>query len=311
MADRIATRVAFGNALAELGEKKKFYVMDADLSGSTQTGIFAKLFPDRFINCGIAEQNMVATAAGIASTGMPVVCSGFAVFVSGRAFEQIRNSVAYPRLNVKLCPTHGGITVGEDGPTHQACEDLAIMRALPNMVVINPADATEAADAVRAILEYDGPVYCRLGRASVPVLFDPATYRFAWGKGRVMADGNDAVIVATGIMVSAALEARTLLREEGIDAAVLNIPTIKPLDGELIASYAAKTGRVVTAEEHSVIGGLGGAVAEFLSETLPTRMARVGMPDCFGHSAPADRLLEHYGLTPAGIAEAVRRLCRQ
>ncbi|MBP5230924.1 MAG: transketolase family protein [Clostridia bacterium] len=308
MDERIATRAAYGRKLAELGGKAMFFVMDADLSGSTQTSLFAKQYPDRFINCGIAEQNMIATAAGIASTGVPVFCSSFAMFAAGRAFEQIRNSVAYPRLNVKICATHAGITVGEDGPTHQFCEDLAAMRAIPKMTVLSPADAVETEAAVEAMLEYDGPVYCRLGRHPVPVLFDPADYRLEWGKGRVLADGTDCVIIATGVMTDAALKARALLAGDGIDAAVLNIPFIKPLDSDLIARYAAKTGAVVTAEEHTVIGGLGGAVAECLAETVPTRMARVGLEDVFGKSAPADVLLEAYRLTPAGIADKVRKL---
>ena len=308
MAETIATRAAYGKALAELGESRMFYVMDADLSGSTQTGVFGKKFPDRFVNCGIAEQNMVATAAGIASTGVPVFCSSFAMFAVGRAFEQIRNSVAYPRMNVKICASHAGITVGEDGPTHQFCEDIALMRALPNMTVINPADAVETRAAVEAMLNYDGPVYCRLGRYAVPVIFDPDDYRFEWGKGMALADGKDVTIVATGIMVDAALKARALLAGEGIDAAVLDIHTIKPLDGNLIASFAAKTGAVVTVEEHTVIGGLGSAVAELLSETVPVKMKRVGMNDVFGKSAPAQTLLDHYRLNAAGVADAVRTL---
>ena len=308
MGERIATRVAFGNALAELGETRRFYVMDADLSGSTQTALFAKKYPERFVNCGIAEQNLLATAAGIACTGVPVVCSGFAMFTAGRAYEQIRNAVAYPKLNVKVCVTHAGITVGEDGPTHQDCEDLAVMRSIPNMQVLSPADATEVRAAMEYILDCDGPVYCRFGRFAVPVLFDPAAYRFRPGKGMVLADGADVTLIATGIMVSAALEARELLKADGIDAAVLNIHTIKPLDADLVAAYAAKTGAVVTAEEHSIIGGLGGAVAECLAETVPTRMARVGMRDCFGKSAPAEALLDRYGLNAEGIAEQARRL---
>ena len=308
MGERIATRVAFGNALADLGETRSFYVMDADLSGSTQTAVFAKKFPDRFVNCGIAEQNLIATAAGIASTGVPVVCSGFSMFTAGRAYEQIRNAVAYPKLNVKICVTHAGITVGEDGPTHQNCEDLAVMRSVPNLQVFSPADATESYAAMAYILDSDGPVYCRFGRFAVPVIFDPATYRFRPGKGMVLADGAHVTLIATGIMVTAALEARELLKADGIDAAVLNIHTIKPLDADLVTAYAAKTGAVVTAEEHSIIGGLGGAVAECLAETVPTRMARVGMRDCFGKSAPADALLNYYGLNAEGIAEQARRL---
>lgn len=308
MADRIATRAAYGKALAALGEKYSFYVMDADLSGSTQTGVFGKKFPERFINCGIAEQNMISTAAGIASTGVPVFCSSFAMFCCGRAYEQIRNSVAYPRMNVKICASHAGITVGEDGPTHQYCEDMAVMRATPNMVVVNPADATETEAAIEAILKYDGPVYCRLGRFAVPVVFDPADYHFTLGKGNVLADGKDVAIFATGIMIAAALEARELLKADGIDAAVLDIHTVKPIDRELVTAYAAKTGAVVTAEEHTIIGGLGSAVAEVLAETVPTKMARVGIEDVFGTSASAEVLLEHYSLNAKGIVAKTKAL---
>ena len=308
MADRIATRAAYGKALAALGEKYSFYVMDADLSGSTQTGVFGKKFPERFINCGIAEQNMISTAAGIASTGVPVFCSSFAMFCCGRAYEQIRNSVAYPRMNVKICASHAGITVGEDGPTHQYCEDIAVMRATPNMVVVNPADATETEAAIEAILKYDGPVYCRLGRFAVPVVFDPADYHFTLGKGNVLADGKDVAIFATGIMIAAALEARELLKADGIDAAVLDIHTVKPIDRELVTAYAAKTGAVVTAEEHTIIGGLGSAVAEVLAETVPTKMARVGIEDVFGTSASAEVLLEHYSLNAKGIVAKTKAL---
>lgn len=310
MADRIATRAAYGKALADLGEKYDFYVMDADLSGSTQTAVFGKKFPDRFVNCGIAEQNMISTAAGIATTGLPVFASSFAMFACGRAYEQIRNSVAYPRLNVKIAASHAGVTVGEDGATHQFCEDMTLMRSLPNMTVVNPADATEAYAAVEAILKHDGPVYFRLGRYAVPVVFDPASYKFELGKGNVIRDGADAVIFATGIMVAAAIEAASALALEGIDAAVVDIHTIKPLDNELVLEYAAKTGRVVTAEEHTVIGGLGGAVAELLGENLPTRMKRVGVNDCFGKSAKASEALDMFGLNAASVAAAVRALVK-
>ena len=310
MADRIATRAAYGKALADLGEKYDFYVMDADLSGSTQTAVFGKKFPDRFVNCGIAEQNMISTAAGIAMTGLPVFASSFAMFACGRAYEQIRNSVAYPRLNVKIAASHAGVTVGEDGATHQFCEDMTLMRSLPNMTVVNPADATEAYAAVEAILKHNGPVYFRLGRYAVPVVFDPASYKFELGKGNVIRDGADAVIFATGIMVAAAIEAASALALEGIDAAVVDIHTIKPLDNELVLEYAAKTGRVVTAEEHTVIGGLGGAVAELLGEKLPTRMKRVGVNDCFGKSAKASEALDMFGLNAASVAAAVRALVK-
>lgn len=310
MADRIATRAAYGKALADLGEKYDFYVMDADLSGSTQTAVFGKKFPDRFVNCGIAEQNMISTAAGIATTGLPVFASSFAMFACGRAYEQIRNSVAYPRLNVKIAASHAGVTVGEDGATHQFCEDMTLMRSLPNMTVVNPADTTEAYAAVEAILKHNGPVYFRLGRYAVPVVFDPASYKFELGKGNVIRDGADAVIFATGIMVAAAIEAASALALEGIDAAVVDIHTIKPLDNELVLEYAAKTGRVVTAEEHTVIGGLGGAVAELLGENLPTRMKRVGVNDCFGKSAKASEALDMFGLNAASVAAAVRALVK-
>ena len=310
MADRIATRAAYGKALADLGEKYDFYVMDADLSGSTQTAVFGKKFPDRFVNCGIAEQNMISTAAGIATTGLPVFASSFAMFACGRAYEQIRNSVAYPRLNVKIAASHAGVTVGEDGATHQFCEDMTLMRSLPNMTVVNPADATEAYAAVEAILKHNGPVYFRLGRYAVPVVFDPASYKFELGKGNVIRDGADAVIFSTGIMVAAAIEAASALALEGIDAAVVDIHTIKPLDNELVLEYAAKTGRVVTAEEHTVIGGLGGAVAELLGENLPTRMKRVGVNDCFGKSAKASEALDMFGLNAASVAAAVRALVK-
>lgn len=310
MADRIATRAAYGKALADLGEKYDFYVMDADLSGSTQTAVFGKKFPDRFVNCGIAEQNMISTAAGIATTGLPVFASSFAMFACGRAYEQIRNSVAYPRLNVKIAASHAGVTVGEDGATHQFCEDMTLMRSLPNMTVVNPADATEAYAAVEAILKHNGPVYFRLGRYAVPVVFDPASYKFELGRGNVIRDGADAVIFATGIMVAAAIEAASALALEGIDAAVVDIHTIKPLDNELVLEYAAKTGRVVTAEEHTVIGGLGGAVAELLGENLPTKMKRVGVNDCFGKSAKASEALDMFGLNAASVAAAVRALVK-
>ena len=253
---------------------------------------------------------MISTAAGIATTGLPVFASSFAMFACGRAYEQIRNSVAYPRLNVKIAASHAGVTVGEDGATHQFCEDMTLMRSLPNMTVVNPADATEAYAAVEAILKHNGPVYFRLGRYAVPVVFDPASYKFELGKGNVIRDGADAVIFATGIMVAAAIEAASALALEGIDAAVVDIHTIKPLDNELVLEYAAKTGRVVTAEEHTVIGGLGGAVAELLGENLPTRMKRVGVNDCFGKSAKASEALDMFGLNAASVAAAVRALVK-
>jgi transketolase len=307
-AKTVATRVAYGNALADLGDKYNFFVLDADLSGSTQTAIFGKKFPDRFINCGIAESNMISVAAGIAASGVPAFASSFAMFACGRAYEQIRNSVAYPELNVKICASHAGVTVGEDGATHQFNEDIALMRSMPQMTVVNPADATEAYAAVEAILNHYGPVYMRLGRYAVPVVFDKETYKFELGKGVVLADGSDVVIFATGIMNAAALDARELLKAEGIDAAVVNIHTIKPIDKEIIIKYAEKTKRIVTAEEHSIIGGLGSAVADVTSEYCPTRMARVGIEDVFGTSGKAGELLGHFNLNAQGIVNKVKSL---
>ncbi|MFA6948195.1 MAG: transketolase family protein [Eubacteriales bacterium] len=302
MADKIATREAYGNALAELGDKYDFVVFDADLAAATKTGIFKKKFPNRFFDCGIAEGNMMSVAAGVATTGRVPFVSTFAMFAAGRAFEQIRNSIGYPHLNVKICATHAGISVGEDGATHQCNEDIATMRTIPGMTIINPADAVETRAAIEAIINYNGPCYVRLGRLAVPVINDAASYKFEMGRGVVLADGSDVAIFATGIMVSAALEARELLKAQGIDAAVINIHTIKPLDEELVVRYAGKCGAVVTAEEHNIIGGLGGAVCETLSEKLPTPVMRVGVADSFGRSGKVPPLLELYGLTPAAIA---------
>ena len=305
MAD-IATRVSYGRALADLGEKYMFAVMDADLSGSTQTKMFADKFPERFINCGIAEQNMIGVAAGIAATGMPVFASSFAMFASGRAYEQIRNSVGHTRLNVKICASHAGVTVGEDGATHQFCEDMAIMRSIPGMVVISPADDTEAYAAIEAILKYDGPVYCRLGRQAVPVVFDPATYKFELFKAVPLTEGKDCAVFANGVMIDRALQAYKLLKDEGIEISVINTHTVKPLDEQTVLEYAAKTRRVVTVEEHSVIGGLGSAVCELLSEKLPTPVTRIGINDVFGVSGKAGELLDLFGLNAAGIVRAVK-----
>lgn len=306
--EKQATRMAYGQALCDLGEKYDFLVMDADLSGSTQTGMFAKKFPDRFFNCGIAEQNMLSVAAGIATTGKPVFVSSFAMFAVGRAYEQIRNSVCYPALNVKICASHAGVTVGEDGATHQYCEDLGVLRTIPGLTVISPADAVEAYAAIEAVLKMDGPVYVRLGRYAVPVVFDKETYKFEAGKAVPICEGDDAVVFATGIMLAAALEAKDILAAEGINISVVNVHTIKPIDEETVIKYATKTGRVVTAEEHTIVGGLGSAVAEVLSENAPTRMKRVGMNDCFGKSAPAGELLDVYNLNAAGIVKAVKEL---
>ncbi len=304
---KIATREAYGAALAEFGAQYDIVVMDADLSKSTKTDSFKKQFPDRFFNTGIAEANMMSTAAGIASCGKTVFASSFAMFAAGRAFEQIRNSICYPHLNVKIGATHAGISVGEDGATHQCLEDLALMRTLPGMVVINPADAVEARLAVKAAIEYDGPCYLRFGRLAVPVLFDD-TYRFEIGKGVELAGGSDATIIATGLMVEAALEARKLLSQEGIDARVINIHTIKPIDAEIIQKAALETGAIVTAEEHNVIGGLGSAVAEVLCEHTPCPMARIGTQDVFGQSGKPNELLELYHMTPKDIVLAVKQV---
>lgn len=303
---KIATRMAYGQALCDLGDKYDFIVMDADLSGSTQTGMFAKKFPDRFFNCGIAEQNMLSVAAGIATTGKPVFVSSFAMFAVGRAYEQIRNSVCYPNLNVKICASHAGVTVGEDGATHQYCEDLSVLRTVPHLTVVSPADSVEAYAAMEAVLKHDGPVYVRLGRYAVPTVFDKESYNFELGKAVPLCEGDDAVVFATGIMVAAALEAKEILAAEGINISVVNVHTIKPIDKETVIKYAKKTGKVVTAEEQTVVGGLGGAVAEVLSENAPTLMRRVGLNDRFGRSAPAGELLERYNLNAAGIVAAVK-----
>ena len=302
MAEKIATREAYGNALAEFGAKYDFVVLDADLAAATKTGVFKKKFPERFFDCGIAEGNMMTVAAGLAAAGQVPFASTFAMFAAGRAFEQIRNSIAYPHLNVKIGATHAGITVGEDGATHQCLEDLGVMRTIPGMAIVNPADATEARAAVEWAINYNGPVYLRFGRMAVPVLFDQNTYKFEFGKGVTMADGKDVTIVATGIMVDMAMSARELLAAEGINARVINIHTIKPIDREIIIAAAAETGAIVTAEEHNVIGGLGSAVAEVVAETKPVPVLRVGTEDRFGKSGKVPALLEEYGLTPAAIA---------
>lgn len=305
--DKKATRESYGMALADLGEKYDIVVMDADLSKSTKTDTFKKKFPERFINTGIAEGNMLSTAAGIASTGKIVFASSFAMFAAGRAFEQIRNSVAYPHLNVKIGATHAGISVGEDGATHQCLEDIGIMRTIPGMVILNPADHVEAMAAVEAAVKYDGPVYLRFGRLPVAQIFDENTYKFELGKGVQLAEGTDATIIATGLMVPYALEARDILKNEGIDAAVINIHTIKPIDREIVAQAAKKTGAIVTAEEHNVNGGLGSAVAEVLCEECPVPMLRVGTQDVFGKSGKPYELLKEYGLSAENIAENVKK----
>ena len=308
MAEKIATRESYGAALAALGEKHDFLVLDADLSKSTKTDVFKKKFPERFYNCGIAEGNMVCVAAGIASTGRPVFASSFAMFASGRAFEQIRNCIGYPHLNVKIGATHAGITVGEDGATHQCNEDIAIMRTIPGMVIINPADANEAIHATEAALLHNGPVYLRFGRYAVPnFTADIPDYKFELGKGVKYTDGSDVTIVATGLMVAFAMEAYEQLKNEGINARVVNIHTIKPIDRELLVESAKETGAVVTCEEHSIIGGLGSAVCEVLSEECPVPVVRVGVRDEFGRSGKVPELLEKYGLTSSDIVAAAKR----
>lgn len=306
MTKKTATREAYGKALAELGKSNsRVVVLDADLSKSTKTADFAKVFPDRFFNMGIAEQNLIGTAAGFAAAGKIPFASTFAVFATGRAFEQIRNSVAYTRLNVKIAATHAGVTVGEDGGSHQSVEDIALMRSLPNMTVFVPADGNETFGAVNTAAEMEGPVYIRLGRAGVPPVH-PEGFQFVPGKAAVLREGGDVTIIAAGIMVSAAMEAASALSGEGIEARVLSMHTVKPLDVEAVVAAARETGALVTAEEHNVIGGLGGAVCEVICDHFPVPVKRVGMPDVFGESGTPDELLEKFGLTPSGIIDAVK-----
>ncbi len=309
MADvkKIATREAYGAALCELAPKYDFVVLDADLAAATKTGMFKKQYPERFFDCGIAEGNMMSVAAGIASTGKTVFASSFAMFAAGRAFEQVRNSIGYPHLNVKIGATHGGISVGEDGATHQCNEDFATMRSIPEMVIINPCDAVEARAAVEASLLHDGPVYMRFGRYACPIL-NGEDYKFELGKGVCLAEGNDVTLVATGLMVSIALEARELLAKEGISARVVNIHTIKPIDKDIIVKAARETGALVTAEEHNIYGGLGSAVAEVLVENCPVPMARVGVEDTFGRSGTVPALLEYYGLTAENMSKKAKEV---
>lgn len=304
---KIATRESYGNALAELGAQyPDLVVLDADLAAATKTGIFKKAFPERHIDCGIAECNMVGIAAGLAATGKIPFVSSFAMFAAGRAFEQIRNSVGYPKLNVKIGATHAGISVGEDGATHQCNEDIALMRTIPGMVVINPADDVEAKAAVKAAIEHVGPVYIRFGRLAVPVINDTADYKFEMGKGVVLREGKDITIVATGLCVSESLAAAELLAKDGIDAKVINIHTIKPLDEDLIVKAAKETGKVFTVEEHSVIGGLGSAVCDCLSEKAPTKVVKIGVNDVYGESGPAVELVKKYGLDSEGIYKKIK-----
>ena len=307
---KIATRASYGEALVELGkEHDDVVVLDADLAAATKTGTFKKAFPDRFFDCGIAESNLMGVAAGIATTGMVPFASTFAMFAAGRAFEQVRNSIGYPHLNVKIGATHAGISVGEDGATHQCNEDIALMRTIPGMTIICPADDVDAKAAVKAAYEMDGPVYLRFGRLAVPVINDTPDYKFEIGKGVTLKEGKDVTIVATGLCVNSALEAAELLAKDGIEAKVINIHTIKPLDEELIVTAAKETGKVVTVEEHSVIGGLGGAVCEVLGEKAPVPVKRIGVNDVFGESGPAVKLIEKYGLDGNGVYSSVKAFC--
>ena len=312
MADvkKIATRDSYGKALAALGEEHPdLVVLDADLAGATKTATFQKAFPDRHFDCGIAEANMVCVAAGLSTTGLVPFASSFAMFAAGRAFEQVRNSVGYLHLNVKIGATHGGLSVGEDGASHQCCEDFALMRSIPGMVVMSPADDVEARAMVKAAYEYVGPVYMRFGRAAVPVIHEE-DYKFEIGKGEVLKDGKDVAIIANGLMVAEALEAAETLKAEGIEAMVINMATIKPLDNELVLSAAKKCGKVITCEEHSVIGGLGEAVCSLLSENLPTPVKRIGVEDTFGRSGTAKEVLDAYGLNAAHIVSAAEAFCK-
>ena len=308
---KIATRESYGNALVELGaEHDNLIVLDADLAAATKTGVFKKAYPDRHIDCGIAECNMMGIAAGLSTTGIVPFASTFAMFAAGRAFEQVRNSIGYPHLNVKIGATHAGISVGEDGATHQCNEDIALMRTIPGMVILNPADDVEAKACVKAAYEYNGPVYLRFGRLAVPVINDRPDYKFELGKGVVLREGKDVTIVATGLCVSSALEAAEKLAADGIDAKIINIHTIKPLDEELIVAAAKETGKVVTVEEHSVIVGLGSAVCDALAEKCPAPVKKIGVQDVFGESGPAAALLAKYKLDGEGVYEQVKEFCK-
>ncbi len=313
MADvkKIATRDSYGNALKELGaEHEDLIVFDADLAGATKTGVFKKAFPNRHFDCGIAEADMIVAAAGASTMGLVPFASSFAMFAAGRGFEQIRNSIGYPHLNVKIGATHGGISVGEDGASHQCCEDFALMRSIPGMVVMCPSDDVEARAAVRAAYEHQGPVYLRFGRLAVPVIHDEDSFSFAIGKGEVLRDGTDVAILATGLMVAEAVEAAQTLAEAGISACVVNLCTIKPLDEELVLQVAQKCGKVITCEEHNIIGGLGEAVCALLSEKCPTPVRRIGVNDEFGHSGPAAALLKQFGLSAEHIVAVAKDFCK-
>ena len=312
MADikKLATREGYGRALLTLGEKySDVVVLDADLAGATKTGVFAKAYPDRHFNCGIAEGNMMCVAAGLATTGLVPFASSFAMFAAGRAFEQVRNSIGYPHLNVKIGATHGGISVGEDGASHQCCEDFALMRSIPGMTIICPADAEEAYAATLAAYEHSGPVYLRFGRLAIPD-FHEAGFHFQIGKGEVLREGSDVAIIANGLLVYEAIQAGQLLASQGINAMIINMATVKPLDEELVLAAAAKCGKIITCEEHSIVGGLGEAVCSLLCEKLPTPVRRIGVNDVFGHSGPAAALLKEYGLSAEHIAEVAADFCR-
>ena len=307
MADKIATREAYGNSLVEFGEKyENIVVLDADLAEATKTCMFKKKFPERFFDCGIAENNMMSVAAGLSTCGKIPFASTFAMFAAGRSFEQIRNSIGYPHLNVKICATHAGISVGEDGATHQCNEDIALMRTIPGMVVINPSDAVEARAAVEAAINYQGPVYIRFGRLALPIINEQEGYSFQIGKAIKVADGKDVTIVANGMMVAEAIEARKMLADEGISASIINMHTVKPLDVEALVADAKITGAVVVSEEHNIIGGLGSAVAEALGENYPVPVVKHGVDDVYGKSGPAKELIEYYGLNAKGICEKVK-----
>ena len=311
MADvkKIATRDSYGKALAELGAQyENLVVLDADLAGATKTAVFQKAFPARHFDCGIAEGNMMSVAAGMAAAGLVPFASSFAMFAAGRAFEQVRNSIGYPHLNVKIGATHGGISVGEDGASHQCCEDYALMRSIPGMIVMSPADDVEARAMVKAAYLHEGPVYMRFGRSGVPVFHDDS-YKFEIGKGEIVKDGSDVAIIANGLMVYEAMTAAETLKEAGIDAMVINMATIKPLDEELVLAAAKKCGKIITAEEHSIIGGLGEAVAAVLSEKLPTPLKRIGVNDVFGRSGPAAEVLKYYGLSAENIVKTAKEFC--
>lgn len=306
MSNKMATRDAYGKALVEFAEQYDLYVFDADLAAATKTGVLKAAYPDRFFDCGIAEGNMMSVAAGMAASGKTVFASSFAMFAAGRAFEQVRNSIGYPHLNVKIGATHAGLSVGEDGATHQCNEDIALMRSIPGMVIINPADAVETRAAVKAAIEHNGPVYLRFGRMPVDTIFDE-NYKFEIGKGVVLKDGSDVTIVATGLMVDQALQAQEMLAEMGISAAVINMPTIKPIDKDILVEYSKKTGAIVTTEEHSVIGGLGSAVCEAVADEAPCAVVRHGVQDAFGKSGPALKVLDAYGLNAQNIVKLAQK----